>query len=70
MATMNQVMTGVIGVVGGVIGLVIVAEVISEETGGTDDPIGEGDLALTVLDYLVPLLALGLIAGAVALYRF
>ena len=72
MATMNKIMTGVLSVVGGVIGLVIVSEVISDnsDTGEVFDPEGEYTLAATVLNYLVPLLALSLIAGAVTLWRF
>ena len=64
MATMNRIMNGVIAVVGGVIGLVIVAEVIDSESASFDG------IAGTVVDYIVPLLALSLIAGAVSLWRF
>lgn len=61
---MNKVMKGVIGVVGGVIGLVIVSEVITEETEAFDG------LAETVVTYIPPLLALALIAGAVGMWQF
>ena len=64
MATMNQVMSGVIGVVGGVIGLVIIADVIDQEAEAFEG------IAETVVNYIVPLLALSLIAGAVGLFRF
>jgi len=64
MATMDKIMQGVIGVVGGVIGLVIVANVISSESGSFDG------IASTVVDYIVPLLALSLVAGAVGLWQF
>jgi len=56
-------MKGVIGVVGGVIGLVIIQEVIDDEF------TGDG-LADTVVSYIVPLLALALLAGAVSVWRF
>ena len=61
---MDKVMRGVLGVVGGVIGLVIVADVIDQESESFDG------IAETVVDYIVPLLALALIAGAVGLWRF
>lgn len=61
---MDKVMKGVIGVVGGVIGLVVVADVIDSESENFDG------IAQTVVDYIVPLLALALIAGAVTLWRF
>lgn len=60
---MDRVMKGVIGVVGGVIGLVIIQEVIDDEF------TGDG-LADTVVSYIVPLLALALLAGAVSVWRF
>ena len=64
MSQLDNVMRGVIGVVGGVIGLVIVADVID-----TEGESFEG-IAATVVDYIVPLLALALIAGAVSMWRF
>lgn len=69
---MDKIMKGVIGVVGGVIGLVIVSQVISDNTGTGElfGPDGSFPLASTVLNYLVPLLALSLVAGGVALWQF
>lgn len=64
MTQLNQVMRGVMGVVGGVIGLVIVADVIETESAAFDG------IADTVVSYIVPLLALSLIAGAVSMWRF
>lgn len=64
MNSIDSVMKGVIGVVGGVIGLVIVADVIDTESANFDG------IAETVVDYIVPLLALSLIAGAVTMWRF
>lgn len=67
--SMKKVMNGVLGVVGGVIGLVIVQQIITDNT-GTDEAFGDGDLETTVLNYIVPLLALGLLASAVGMWRF
>ena len=69
MANMKSIMNGVMGVVGGVIGLVIVADVISQNT-GTDEAFVSGELETTVVNYIVPLLALGLIASAVTMWKF
>lgn len=64
MASMNNIMQGVIGVVGGVIGLVIIQDVVDSESGSFSG------LSETIVDYIVPLLALGLIAGAVTMWKF
>lgn len=69
MTSMRKIMQGVMGVVGGVIGLVIVADVVDQNT-GTDEAFEDGDLETTVVEYIVPLLALGLIAGAVTIWKF
>jgi len=69
---MQRLMKGVLAVVGGVIGLAIIHEIIEDETDDTDGEEGifYDTLAGTVLTYVVPLLALALLAGAVTLYRF
>lgn len=72
--SLNKVMKGVIGVVGAVIGLVIVNDVISEETydpEDTDDEgvISEDSIAGTVVNYIVPILALVVLASAVTFWR-
>ena len=70
----KSVFGSVMGVVGGVIGLVIVADVVSQET--YDPALNEtgsfeqGTLEATTVNYLVPLLALGLLASAVTAYKF
>jgi len=66
---MNKVGKGVLTVVGGVIGLVIISEIIGEET-GTDGAFDELGLTETIVGYITPLLALGLLAGTVGIWRF
>lgn len=67
-------MKGVVAVVGSVIGLVIVNDVIQEETydpADTEDTgvISEDSIAGTVVGYIVPLLALAVLASAVTYWR-
>lgn len=67
-------MKGVVAVVGSVIGLVIVNDVIQEETydpADTEDTgvISEDSIAGTVVNYIVPLLALAVLASAVTYWR-
>lgn len=64
MAVMNKVMKGVLAAAGGIVGLVIVADVIDTESANFSG------ISQTVLDYFVPLLALGLLASIVAIWKF
>ena len=70
----DKLFKGTIMVVGAVIGLVIIADVISEETYDPEDTedegtISEDSIAGTIVNYIVPLLALALLSGAVAVWR-
>ena len=70
----DKLFKGTIMVVGAVIGLVIIADVISEETYDPEDAddegtISEDSIAGTIVNYIVPLLALALLSGAVAVWR-
>lgn len=71
---MQQAMAGVAAIVGGIIGLVIVADVVSEETYNPDNnetgTFEEGELETTVLEYLVPLLMLAFLATALTVWNF
>ena len=74
MRSINRVMKGVVSIVGAVIGLVVVADVIDSETYDPDDAddtgvISEDSIAGTVVSYIVPLLALAVLASGVAFYR-
>ena len=74
MRSINRVMKGVVSIVGAVIGLVVVADVIDSETydpEDTDDTgvISEDSIAGTVVSYIVPLLALAVLASGLAFYR-
>lgn len=73
MRSVNRVMKGVVSIVGAVIGLVVVADVIESET---YDPaenetgvISEDSITGTVVNYIVPLLALAVLASGVTMYR-
>lgn len=75
MVNINNAMKGVLTVVGSVIGLVVIADVISEETydpADTEDTgtISEDSIAGTVISYIVPLIALAVLSTAVGLWRF
>lgn len=76
MAVMDRVVKGVLGVAGGVVGIVIVNDLIQAEV-GTQAEVDDGNativdtsIAGTVLDYFVPLMLLGLLAAVVAIWRF
>lgn len=74
MKTTNQILTGVAATAGGVIGLAIIGDIVGTET--YDPALNEtgtfetGTISASVLNYIVPLLALGLLASAVTVYRF
>jgi len=70
----KTIVAGIVGTVGGVIGLVIVGDIVGSETynpaNNETGTFEQGQVETTVLQYLIPLLALSLVGTAIGIWKF